>query len=243
MVSPGWSLWSAGESEAQGEEKGALWVSESLAGQGLWGWAPRDCFGVWPGAWLSQAKPGPEFSCLALFNPGGWGETPAGPGHSVRAAPLGGAPGGCPSAYWLGWGVKLSLSGPRARGVVGTGVGQPHSAQLRPAMWTLPALPVFGPCKQEPIRGCVLVSLNLLSTHFLCLATEVLTLTPSPGLGGLSSAHGLDQSHFPGRLSALSQGLELRRNFWKARLTPPRSHGSSPSGAEVLTSSLGWCAP
>ena len=65
------------------------------------------------------------------------------------------------------------------------------------------------------------VSLNLLGTHFLCLATDVLTLTPSPGLGGLSFAHGLDQSRFPGRLSALSQGLEFRQNFWKARWPPP----------------------
>lgn len=49
MVSPGWSLWSAGESEAQGEEKGVLRVSESLAGQGLWGWAPQGL--LWGLAW------------------------------------------------------------------------------------------------------------------------------------------------------------------------------------------------
>lgn len=46
-------------------------------------------------------------------------------------------------------------------------------------------------------------------------------MTPSPGLGGLSFTHGLDQSRFPGRLSAVSQGLEFRQNFWKARRSPP----------------------
>ena len=65
-------------------------------------------------------------------------------------------------------------------------------------------------------------------------------MTPSPGLGGVSSAHELGQPHFPGRLSAPSQDPEFRQNFWRARLPqPPVSLGSGPSQAVVLPCSLG----
>ncbi|XP_043779675.1 uncharacterized protein LOC122707820 [Cervus elaphus] len=207
-----------------------VWL-DRVCGAGL----PTDCFGVWPGAWLSRAKPGPEFSCLACVQSWGLGEAPAGTGRSESSgasSPFGRGTRGLPFRLPARLGSEAEPVG-----AMGTGRGghwcwpaslcpaeTRHMDQRRPLLcrlWTLPALPVLGPCKQEPIWGCVPVSLNLLSTHFLCLATEVLTLTPSPGLGGLSSAHGLDQFRFPGRLSALSRGLEFRQNFWKARLPPP----------------------
>lgn len=156
MVSPGWSSWSAGESEAQGEEKGALSISESLAGQGLWGWAPQGL--LWGLAW-GLALTGKAWARVLL--PGLCPILGAG-GRPLQAlaaqsesggvsSPFGRGTRGLPFRLPLGWGVKLSLSGPWAQGVVGTGAGQPHSAQLRPPTWTSGA-PSSADC--GPSRPC-----------------------------------------------------------------------------------------
>ena len=198
--------------------------------------SPGTALGSGLGLGSHRQSLGPSSPVWLVSNPGGSGEAPAGTGRSVREQ-RGEQP------LWEGHpGAALQTTarlGSESEPVGATGTGRGGHwclpASLCPAetrlvdqrrpflsrLWTLPALPVFDPCKQEPIRGCVPISLNLFSTHFLCLATEVLTLTPSPSLGGLSSTHGLDQSRFPGRLSALSRGLDFRQNFWKAGLTPP----------------------
>ena len=80
----------------------------SALGSGL-GWAPTG------EAWAWVLLPG---LCPLLGVGGGL----------YRGAPLGGALRGCPSDSQLGWGAKLSLSGPRAQGTAGTGAGQPCSA-------------------------------------------------------------------------------------------------------------------
>lgn len=163
MVSPGWSLWGTGESEAQREEAGALGVSESLSGQGSPGTALGSGLGWAPTgeAWAWVLLPG---LCPLLGT--GWRPLQAlaaqrGSSAGVRS-PFGRGTQGLPFRLTARLGSEAEPAGATGS----TGASQPRSALAgighmdprRPRLsrlWTLLAPPVLGLCKQKPIWGCV----------------------------------------------------------------------------------------
>lgn len=222
-------------------------VSESPSRQGLWGWAPRDCFGVWPGlashrrslgldspAWLVSASPGTGWRPLQALA--------TQPGSSEGEKPLGGAPRGCPSDSQLGWGAEAETcwghrqhcaSQPRSAlaGIGPHGPAAPSSADSGPPGPTGPR-----PLQTEAHLGLRSpISLDLSGTHFLCLTTEVLTWSGRTQLCFMD----LTSPGLPRQAFSSDSGPGVQAEFWKGQAAPAPSLGSPSWSCEVLPSSLG----